>query len=142
MPSWAHGGATLFVLCATNRCKAASTAVERGRDHHPLQLLPSCRLVKMIMAWGGGCHTLSCKLPDNLHAFAWQFACNYRAIQLQLLDNLVAIASQFAAIAQITCVTKARNDVFMLVHAGIDGRTPNGGFLVGKRLFDVFNAFG
>ena len=73
---------------------------------------------------------------------AWQFACNYRAIQLQLLDNLVAIASQFAAIAQITCVTKARNDVFMLVHTGVDGRTPDGGFLVGKRLFDVFNAFG
>ncbi len=88
------------------------------------------------------CHALSYKWPDNLHAFAWQFACNYTAIQLQLPDNLVAIASQFAAIAQITCVTKARNDVFMLVHAGVDGRTPNGGFLVGKCLFDVFNAFG
>ena len=66
----------------------------------------------------------------------------YNGIQLQLPDNLVAIASQFAAIAQITCVTKARNDVFMLVHAGVDGRTPDGGFLVGKCLFDVFNAFG
>ena len=96
----------------------------------------------MIKGWGEGCHTLSCKWPDNLHAFAWQSACNYAVIQLQLLGNLVAIASQFATIAQITCVTKARNDVFMLVHAGVDGRTPDGGFLVGKRLFDVFNAFG
>lgn len=141
-PSWAHGGATSSALCTTNRCKAGSIAVERGRNRSPLRLLSSCRPVKMIMAWGGGCHALSCKWPDNLHAFAWQFACNYRAIQLQLLDNLVAIASQFAAIAQITCVTKARNNVFMLVHTGVDGRTPDGGFLVGKRLFDVFNAFG
>ena len=142
MPSWAHGGATSSALCAANRCKAASIAVERGRNRHPLRLLSSCRPVKMIKTWGGGCHTLSCKWPDNLHAFAWQFACNYTAIQLQLLDNLAAIASQFAAIAQITCVTKARNDIFMLVHAGIDGRTPDGGFFVGKRFFDVFNAFG
>lgn len=85
---------------------------------------------------------ISSPTHTKTHAFALQSVCFYRAIQLQLLDNLVAIASQFAAIAQITCVTKARNDVFMLVHAGVDGRTPNGGFLVGKRLFDVFNAFG
>ena len=78
----------------------------------------------------------------SLFSIRYNFIINYNAIQLQLLDNLVAIASQFAAIAQITCVTKARNDVFMLVHAGVDGRTPDGGFLVGKCLFDVFNAFG
>ena len=88
------------------------------------------------------CITICMQLPSNLHAFTPRFACFCDAIQLQLPDNLVAIASQFAAIAQITCVTKARNDVFMLVHAGVDGRTPNGGFLVGKRFFDVFNAFG
>ena len=69
-PSWAHGGATSSALCATNRCKAASIAVERGRNRHPLRLLSSCRPVKMIKAWGGGCHALSCKWPDNLHAFA------------------------------------------------------------------------
>lgn len=141
-PSWGHGGATSSALCGINRCKAGSFAVERGRNRSPLRLLSSCRPVKMIKAWDGGCHALSCKWPDNLHAFTMQSACNYRAIQLQLPDNLVAIASQFAAIAQITCVTKARNDVFMLVHAGVDGRTPDGGFLVGKRFFDVFNAFG
>ena len=49
--------------------------------------------------------------------------------------------SKLLAVAEVTTVAEARNDVFVLVHAGVDGGTPEGG-VFGKCLVEHFNAFG
>ena len=49
--------------------------------------------------------------------------------------------SKFLPVAEVATVAEARDDVFVLVHAGVDGGTPEGG-IFGKRLVEHFDAFG
>ena len=49
--------------------------------------------------------------------------------------------SEFLSIAEVATVAEARDDVFVLVHAGVDGGAPEGG-IFGKRLVEHFDAFG
>ena len=49
---------------------------------------------------------------------------------------------QFLAVAEVAAVAEAGNDVFVLVHAGVDGGAPDGGLVLGQGFLDHVDAFG
>ena len=53
----------------------------------------------------------------------------------------IGVWLQLFAVAKVTSIPESRYDVLMFVQSWIDGSTPDGGFIFGESLLDVFDTF-